>query len=194
MLESESRQRKAVGKLLVLAALMALGWVCIRTLRFTDDGLNLAFACAFLLIPFLAIPSVLRLRRWPRVVAIIIVAPLAALSSLFLLIVVSCDIPAVVQKRQLSRELCTLQQGAYSVHLLWEETAGGALGPHGLGLEQRMIILPGLYLVKNVAYFEGASAGSLSAEGADKVRLHIPKSTMHEEVDRVYSLKPRVYF
>jgi len=24
--------------------------------------------------------------------------------------------------------------------------------------------------------------------------VHIPKSDMHQEVDRVYSLKPRVYF
>jgi hypothetical protein len=165
-----------------------------RTLRFTDDGLNVAFGCAFLLLPWLALPPALRLRRWPKVIALVIFIPMAALSSVGLLAMVSCDIPAAVNKRQMSRELSTLQQGYYSVHLVWEETAGGALGPHGVGMEQRMPIVDGLYLVKYVAYFEGASSGSLVAEGAGKVRLHIPKTLSHEEVDQVYSLKPWVYF
>ena len=74
------------------------------------------------------------------------------------------------------------------------ETAGGALGPHGLSVEQRMFIAPRLYVIKNLDYFEGAHEGSLSAKGTDNVRLHIPKSGSHAEVERIYPLKHRVYF
>jgi hypothetical protein len=38
-----------------------------------------------------------------------------------------------------------------------------------------MFIFPGIYMVKHLDYFEGAFGGSLSAEAADKVRLHIPR-------------------
>jgi hypothetical protein len=61
-------------------------------------------------------------------------------------------------------------------------------------LEQRMIVLPGLYAVKPLDYFERASEGSLSAAGPDRIELHIPKTNLHQEVDRVYSLKPWLYF
>ena len=185
---------KAARTLLVLAALMGLGYLCIRTLRFTNDFLNVAFLCSFLLIPLPAARAALRLSGWPKFVTTILLTPLLALSLLFFLLTVSCDLPAVVEHRELSRELAYVQQGNYSVHLLWEETAGGAVGPHGVVLEQRMSILPGLYVVKPLDYFEGASKGSLSAEGADIVRLHIPKSNEHEEVNKVYSLKRKVYW
>lgn len=175
MLESVDHKRKAVGQLFALAALMALGWLCMRTLRFTNDGLNLAFGCVFLLIPFFAVRPVLRLDRWPKALALILWGPLLALSSFGLLAMVSCDIPDFVEKREHVRELGSVRQGNNSVHLLWRETAGGALGPHGLGLEQRMLIVPGFYLMRGLDYFEGASEGSLSADGANRVRLHIPK-------------------
>lgn len=68
------------------------------------------------------------------------------------------------------------------------------MGPHGVGLEQRMFMVPGLYMVRHLDYFDGVREGSLAAVGEDKVRVHIPKNGMHQEVDRVYSLKPRVYF
>ena len=65
------------------------------------------------------------------------------------------------------------------------------MGPHGVGLEQRLFILPGLYTVKYLDYFEGAYHGSLSAEAADKVRLRIARdANWDREVDKVYSLKP----
>jgi hypothetical protein len=185
---------RALRQLLLVAALIALGYVCIRTLRFTSDGLNVAFVCAFLLIPFLAIRPVLRFRRWAKVLTTVLLAPFWALSLFLLLFTATCDIPAVVTHRELSRELGGVRQGHYSVHLVWQETAGGAVGPHGVGLEQRMFIVPGLYAVRHLDYFEGVREGSLAADGADKVRVHIPKSDMHQEVDRVYSLKPRVYF
>jgi uncharacterized membrane protein (UPF0136 family) len=194
MIEPADDSSSAIRQLLVVAALMAVGYVCIRTLCFTNDGLNLAFVCGFLLLPFFAIRPVLRLRGWPHVLMTVLVAPLLALSMLALLFTASCNIPAYVQHRELNRELSRVQQGRYSVHLLWQETAGGAVGPHGIGLEQRMFIFHGLYMVKHLDYFEGAHEGSLSAEGADKVRLHIRQSSSHQEVDKVYSLKQRVYF
>lgn len=194
MTESAEERRNPVRQLIVVAALMALGYVCIRTVRSTNDVLNLAFVCAFLLVPFLAVRPVLRLRRWWKVFSTIALVPLLALSSLGLLLMATCNVPAALSHRELSRELSTVRMGLYSVHLLWQETAGGAVGPHGVGLEQRMFIVPGLYLVKHLDYFEGAYEGSLSVEGADKVRLHISKTAFRQEIDRVYPLKRRVYF
>lgn len=120
--------------------------------------------------------------------------PLLTVSLICLLITVTCDGSALVMHRELRRELATVEAERYSVHLLWQETTGGAVGPHGVGLEQRMFILPGLYLVRYVDYFEGAQQGSLALEGGNRVRVHIPKSAMNAEVNRVYPLKPRVYF
>jgi hypothetical protein len=57
-----------------------------------------------------------------------------------------------------------------------------------------MTIIPGLCVVKRLDYFEEAHEGGLSAEGTDKLRLHIPKSFSHQQVDQDYSLKSRVYF
>lgn len=71
------------------------------------------------------------------------------------------------------------------------------MGPHGVSLEQRMNILPGIYLVKSLDYFEGASEGTLSWAGADRISLYIPIAGYHndqKDVRRVYSLKPRLYF
>jgi len=187
-------RRKALRTLLAMAVLMGLGYLCIHTLRFTNDLLNLAFVCSFFLIPFLAARAALRLGGWLQVVTTILLFPLLALSMLALLRTVGCDLPAVVEHREMSRELACVRQRNYSVHLLWNETAGGALGPHGVALEQRISVVPGLYFVKTLDYFEGANQGSLSAEGADIVRLHIPKSSEHEEINKVYSLKRNVYW
>jgi len=194
MTEPAHERRNPTRQLVVLAALIPLGYLCIRTVRFTNDLLNLAFLCAFFLIPFLAVGPVRRLRRWSKVFSTIALVPLLAFSSLGLLAMATCDVPAAVGHRELSRELSTVRLGLYSVHLLWQETAGGAVGPHGVGLEQRMFIVPGLYLVKHLDYFEGAYEGSLTVEGVDKIRLYIPKTTFHQEINRVYLLKRRVYF
>src|SRR4051794_24715875 len=188
MIEAADDRRTSVWQLLVPVTLMAVGYLCIRALRFTNEEFNLAFVCAFLVIPIFVIRPVLRLRRWPKMLATVTLAPVLAFSILCLLMTISCDIPAVVEHRELRRELSTVQQGHYSVLLLRERTAAGALGPHGVILEQRMFIAPGLYVMKYLDYFEGAHEGSLSAEGDDKVRLHIPGSNLHQEVDRAYSL------
>jgi len=194
MSDSADGRRNPVWQLLVLAALMTVGYICIRTLRFTHDGINVGFVCTFFLTPFLAIRAVLRMRRWPKVLTTILLVPVLAVSLISLLITMTCVVPAAIEHREMSRELSTIWQGRYSVHLVWEETAGGAIGPHGVALQQRKFILPGLYMAKNVDYFEGADEGSISAEGENKVRLQMPKRDWQQEVDKVYSLKPWVYF
>ena len=103
-----------------------------------------------------------------------------SLSLLCLLFTASCDLPAVMQHREMSRQLSHVQWGNYSIHLLWEETPGGAVGPHGVVLEQRKAIVPGLYLVKQLDYFEDANEGSLSVDEAGRIRLHIPQSPAHQ--------------
>ena len=90
-----------------------------------------------------------------------------------------------------------LQQGQYSVHLAWVETAGGAVGPHGVSLEQRRTILPGIYAVRDLDYFEGASEGNISFVGPDRVSLYLPIAGYNKDqkdVRRTYSLKPWLYF
>jgi hypothetical protein len=177
-----------------LAVLLAAMYVCSRTLRFTNDWFNLAFLVLFLIVPLLAIPFVLRLPRESKVWGAVLLAPMVAFSLLGFPVVLIFDIPALVEHRELSRELGTVQQGRYSVLLLWEKTAGGALGPHGVGLQQRMPLFPGLYAKKSLDFFEGAFEGSISSAGPDRIKLHIPDNGRHQQVDRVYSLKPWLYF
>jgi hypothetical protein len=58
---------KPVRRLVILAALAVLMYLCMRTLRFTFDGLNLAFGSLFLLLPFFAIKPALRLPLWAKI-------------------------------------------------------------------------------------------------------------------------------
>lgn len=183
--------------LVFLAVLMIFMYLCMRTLCFTNTGLNLAFGSLFLLLPFFAIKPALGLPRGAKIVMFTLLLPLVAFSSMGLLSMVACDIPDAIDHRQRSRELCTLQQGQYSVRLAWEETSGGAIGPHGVTLEQRRTILPGVYAVKYLDYFEGASEGTLSAVGPDSVSLYIPIAGYNRDqksIQRVYSLKSWLYF
>jgi hypothetical protein len=185
MVESTDNRRNSVRQLLGVAALMAVGYLCFRTLRFTNGGLNLVFVCAFLLLMFLAIQRLLSLGRWPRMLT----TTLLTATVLLLLMKTACGMPDLM----LSRELSVVQQRHCSVHLLLE--TGGGWGPHGVGLEQRMFILPGLYVVKYLDYFDGAHDGSLSVEAQDTVRLHVAaRENWNPEINRVYALKPWVYF
>lgn len=188
---------RPVWRLIILVALSVFMYLCMGSFRFTHHGLNLAFGCLFLLLPFFAIRPALRLPRWPKIAALTLLTPMLAFSVLGLSGMAACDIPDAVNHVQLSRELCTLQHGEYSVHLAWEETAGGAIGPHGVSLEQRRSLLPGMYLVKTLDYFEGASEGTLSWAGTDKVSLYIPVVGYYgnqKNIRREYSLKSWLYF
>ena len=181
-------------QLIGLTLLMVAMYVCMRTLRFTNDWFNLAFVYLFLMVPLLATPMALRLpRRWHGWVAVPFLL-IVGISMMMILATAAWSIPALIEHRELNRELSTVQQGRYSVCLSQYRTAGGALGPQGVLLEQRMNLLPWLYAVKCLDYFEGAFGGSISAAGPDRIELHIPGDVMQWPVDRVYQLKPWLYF
>ena len=188
---------RPVRRLVFLVGLAVFLYWCSDTFRFTLDGLNMAFGCIFLLLPFFAIRPALRLPRWARITTAILLIPVLAFSVMGLAAMAACEIPNAINHVQLSRELCALQHGDYSVHLAWEETSGGAVGPHGVSLEQRRSILPGIYLVKSLDYFEGASEGTLSWVGTNRVSLNIPIAGYYQtqkNIHREYSLKSWLYF
>jgi hypothetical protein len=87
------------------------------------------------------------------------------------------------------------KQGGSTIELQDYEN-GGAVGVHGFNLEQRRLIVPGLFLVRSVGFFDDAREGTLTVEGPYKVRVHAKGNyyTDDYEVDRVYSLKPWIYF
>ncbi|HEY3705085.1 MAG TPA: hypothetical protein VGL22_08490 [Terracidiphilus sp.] len=192
-----NRSFNPLRSLAVLAALMVFMYLCSCTLRFTNDGLNLAFGAVFYLLPLLAVRPARRLPRLAKITSLILLAPVLVLSFFGLSSMAACDIPDAINHAQLSRELCTIYQEQYSVRLSWDETSGGAIGPHGVSLQQRRNIFPGLYAVKFLDWFEGASEGTLSFEGPNRVSLYIPAAgyaLYKKEVRRVYSLKPWLYF
>lgn len=181
-------------QILGIGMLMLAMYLCARSLRFSNNWFNLAFEYLFFLLPFVAARYALRLRGWAGFAAGVVIVPLLFFSLFILFLIAIADVPAEVEHRQLSRSLGTAQQGRYTVHLAWDETAGGALGPHGVSLEQRMNLLPGLYAFKPLDWFDDAREGSLSAIGPDRIEVHIPGTRFHPGVDRVYSLKPWLYF
>ena len=89
----------------------------------------------------------------------------------------------------------TFQQGESAVELQ-EYDYGGGVGVHGLNLEQRRLMVPGLYLVRSIDFFSDAREGTLSEDGPYRMRVHARGSYSSDdyEVERVYSLKPWVYF
>jgi hypothetical protein len=65
-----------------------------------------------------------------------------------------------------------------------------------LNLEQRRLIVPGLYMVRSVDFFDSAREGTLSVQGLYRVKVHAKGNYYSNdyEVDKVYYLKPWVYF
>lgn len=193
MAESPMQTRRSIRQLLLIVALMGIGYACIRTLSFTVDVLNLVFVCAFFLTPFLAIRPVLRLQRMPRMLGLILLTPLLLLSSCSLLFRVAFNGPGRSVER--TEPLQTFQVGNSTIQLQRYEN-GGALGVHGLNLEQSRPIVPGLLVVRSVDFFDDAHEGTLFVEGPYRVRVHAKGSYYNNDyqVDKVYSLKPWVYF
>lgn len=191
MTDSTKAVGKPVGQFLVIAALMVIGYTGTRTLRFTVDILNVIFDCVVYAIPFLAIRRLLRLHQRPRIWGFILLSPVLLLSSLSLL----GTVLAGVGGSERSEPLQTFQQGSSTIQLQRYEN-GGAVGVHGLNLEQRRLIVPGLYMVKSVDFFDSAREGTLSMEGLYKVRVHAKGNYYSNdyEVDKVYYLKPWVFF
>ena len=63
------------------------------------------------------------------------------------------------------------KRGDSTIELRQRYENGGAVGIHGLNLEQRRLIVPGLYMVRSVDFFDSAHEGTLSEEGPYKVRV-----------------------
>jgi len=144
MAESRTHTRKSVLQLLFLTVLMGIGYTCIRTLSFAVEPLNFLFVCVFHLIPFLAIRPMLRLHNWPKMVGLILLTPVLFLSSCFLLFMVACEGPHWSGTR--IQPLQTIRMGSSTVQLQRYDSGGG-VGIHGLNLEQRRLIVPGLFVV-----------------------------------------------
>jgi hypothetical protein len=193
MTESTKEMRNSVLQLLVLATLMVFGYTCIHTLRFTVGAFNFIFECAFYIIPFFAIWPVWRLHRRPRIWGLILLTPLLLLSSFLLLGTVVFD--GFLGGSERKQPLQTFQQGSCTIQLERYEN-GGAVGVRGLNLEQRRLIVPGLYMVRSIDFFDYANEGTISVEGPYKVRVQAKGNYYSNDyhVDKVYDLKPWVYF
>ncbi len=94
-------------------------------------------------------------------------------------------------------ELGRVDQHGYSVQLVLDGCGGAVVG-FMIFLDQQMPLLPGLYVKRSLDAFDGAYQGCLTVAGPNEVRVQIPKgaegSGWHQEIDRVYRLKPHVYF
>jgi hypothetical protein len=193
MPESTEEMGRSVRQLLFSAALMGIGYTCIHALSFTNRAFHLIFACAVYVIPFLAIRPVLRLHGRPRTWGLILLTPLLVLSSFLLLGTVVFD--GLLGGSERTKPLQTFQQGSSTIQLQRYEN-GGAVGVRGLNLEQRRLIVPGLYVVRSVDFFDYAKEGTLSVEAPYRVRVHAKGNYYSNDyqVDKVYFLKPWVYF
>ena len=193
MTDSTKAVGKSVRQLMVMAALMVIGYICTRTLRFTVDVLNLIFHCVVYAIPFLAIRPVLRLHGRPRTWGLRLLTPVLLVSSLYLLGTVVFD--GLLGPSEHTETLQTIQQGSSTIEFQ-RYVYGGSVGVHGLNLEQRRLIVPGLSMVRSVDFFDDAREGTLSVEAPYRVRVHAKGSydSNDYQVDKVYDLKPWVYF
>ncbi len=193
MAESPNQTRRSVLQLLLIAALMGIGYTCIQTLRFTSEWLNFIFVCLFFATPFLAIRPVLRLRKWARVLGLVLLFPLVSLSSLMLLFTVGCDGPGWSLEREDHVQI--LQLGSSTIKFERYEN-GGSIGVHGMYLEQRRYIVPGFYVRKSVDFFDWAREGTITVEGPYTVRVHAIGNYYNQDyqTDHIYTLKPWVYF
>jgi len=184
---------KSVRQLLVIAALMLIGYTCVHTLRFTVEAFNFIIVCTFYALPILAIPPALRLHGRARIWGLILLAPVLLLSSFLLLGTLVFD--GLLGGSERIEPLQTFQQGSSTIQLQRYEN-GGAVGVRGLNLEQRRLLFPGLFVVRSVDFFDYAKEGTLSVEGLYKVRVRAKGNyySTGYDVDKVYSLKPWVYF
>lgn len=193
MTDSTESASKSIRQLFVIAALMVIGYICTRTLRFTVDVLNPIFHCVAYAIPFLAIRPVLRLHGQGRTWGFRVLIPSLLLSSLYLLGTLVFD--GILGPSELRKPLQTFQVGSSTIQLQ-DYDYGGSVGVHGFNLEQRRLLVPGLFLVRSVGFFDDAREGTLSVEGPYRVRVHAKGNYYSNDyqVDKVFDLKSSVYF
>jgi hypothetical protein len=196
--DANLRRPRPIRNLLVLALAFIVGFVCTRCLRFTHPVPNELFGAAVLALPFLALRPLSQLPRIPKIIGRIALTPVLLFALLIGLTFVACgDLELQPGKNSCMEELGRVDQHGYSVHLLRNGCGGAAVG-FMLIAEQRVHLSPGLYLVRSLALFDGAYEGTLTTAGPTQIRIRIPKSVegsgWNQEIDRVFQLKPHVYF
>lgn len=192
MAESTNHTRRSIIQLLLIATLMGIGYTCRHILRFSSEWLNFIFVCVSYTIPFFTIRPVLRLRKNAKVWGLILLFPLLSLSSCMLVFTVGCDGPGWSLERE--DHIQTLQLGSSTIKFERYEN-GGSIGVHGMYLEQRRYIVPGFYVRRSVDFFDWAREGTITVEGPYTIRVHAIGNYYNDNaIDRVYALKPWVYF
>lgn len=65
-----------------------------------------------------------------------------------------------------------------------------------MNLEQRRLVVPGLYMVKSIGFFDDAREGRFSVEGPYAVRMHARGNydSYDYQIDKSFQLKPWIYF
>lgn len=185
--ESKSAVARGLTWLLIVVMILAIGYHCNGMLRFTVPALDSIFGAMLYCVPFLAIRPVQRMPQRARSWAMIVLIPVLLFSSLLLLArVFGGEYTRTIQMSQLGNSTIELQDYGY----------GGAVGVFGLNIEQRRLIVPGLYLVKSVDFFDDAGEGTMSVEGPYVINVHVKGNyyTNDHQIDRTYNLKPWVYF
>ena len=175
-------------QLSVVAALLLVGYLCHDKLRFSSALLHLASFCVYHTLPFFAVRPVLHLHQRPKIVGLTLLSPILLVSSLLLL-------GRLVGFTERARTLQTVQIDGNTIELQRYEN-GGALGIHGINVEQRRSIVPGLYLVRSIAFFDDAKEAVFSMELPYVLKVHAvgSYSSNDYQVDKTCLLKPWVYF
>ncbi len=184
-----------IRNLLLLAIAFVLGIGCTRWFRFSAAALNYIFGFCILCLPFLALVPLQRLPRISKVCGFVLISPLLILCILMILMMATCDFDLhPYAKGSCLQELQRVEQIGYSVRLIQDE-CGGPLTGTAVAVEQRMRLLPGLYVVRNIDYIDRASEGRLTVVGANEIHVHVPEGYgLPEAIDRTYALKRHVYF
>ncbi len=195
---TSNSERHPARSLLFLLTAFVTGSACTQFLRFTHPVPNELFGAAVLSIPFLALRPLSQLSRIPKVIGRIALTPILLLAVMIALSFVACgDLQLRPQQKSCMEELGRVDQHGYSVQLVLDGCGGAAVGFMTF-LDQQMPLLPGLYVKRSLDAFDGAYQGSLTVAGPNEVRVQIPKGVegngWHREIDRVYRLKPHVYF
>lgn len=148
-------QHRPIRKLVLLGLAFTAGFVCIRHLRFTHPLPNELFAAAVLALPFLALRPLSQLHKIPRVIGRIALTPVLMLSFFLAVWFVSCgDLQLRPSKESCLQEVARIDKTGYSVHV-FNDLCGGPAVRVTLLVEQRMPLLPGLYLFRNVDIYDG---------------------------------------
>lgn len=197
--ETKFANEHPLRRLGLLAVGFALGIKFFDYFRFTEPVLNYALALGVLAIPVFAFRIVLKLSRMPRLFGSIFLSLLLSAELIFVMLFIACGSIELHPDGPKScvQELGTVQQDKYSVHLL-RDGCGGAAVSFSVYVEQRLSLLPGLYMFRVLDDFYGAYEGTLTPVGPNEVRLQIPigveGSNWHKTIDRTYSLRPHVYY